>query len=167
MIPSEDTGLDLKVEDHTCFLYALLILLSAWLLYFMREQGTPVSIHRLGTSLLLQPGMLSTGLIRWPKRWEDTATSLFTAGKLPAGLSYLGLSCSIWRKKFMLLLFSKSYETYHPYRMENVYFSAVMSKVAVHCLVIGLLLLSDLILQRSKLQSIPGLIFSQVCQGSA
>lgn len=52
----------------------------------------------------------------------------------------------------MLLLFSKSCETYQPSRIEEVYFSAVMSKAA-HCLVAGVLLLSDLILQRLKLQS--------------
>lgn len=122
-----------------------------------------MSIHRLGASLLLQPVMLSTELIRWPKRWEDTSTLLFTARKLPAGLSPLGLSCSVWRKKFMLILLSKSYEIYHPSRMEEICISAVMSKMAIHWLVIGVLLLSDLILQEVQVAINPRTDFSQVC----
>lgn len=42
----------------------------------------------------------------------------------------------LWKNKFIVLLFSKSYGICHPSRMEKVCFSVVMSK-AVHWLVIG------------------------------
>lgn len=67
----------------------------------------------------------------------------------------------------MLILFSKSYEIYHPSRMEGIYISAVMSKMAIHWLVIGILLLSDLILQEVQVAINPRTDFSQVCQRSA
>jgi len=111
--------------------------------YFIREQMTPMSIHRLGASLLLQSDMLSTGLIRWPKGCEDINITPL-CWPLVSGPQLL------WRKKFMLLLFSKPCETYHPSGMDKVYFSEVMSKAA-HCLAIGVLLFSDLIQQRPKL----------------
>lgn len=93
----------------------------------------------------------------------QSSTLLFTARKLPAGLSSLGLSCSVWRKKFMLILLSKSYEIYHPSRMEEICISAVMSKMAIHWLVIGVLLLSDLILQEVQVAINPRTDFSKVC----
>lgn len=60
-----------------------------------------------------------------------TPQLLFSAIKCPPGLSSWGLSCSVWRKKFILLLFSKLFVPSRPSRVEKLYLSVFLLKMPI------------------------------------
>lgn len=118
----------IPVSDH---LYFLTIEIS-WTIGL--KTLWKMNIARLGARFVPESIMLNRGYGRCPRRWDSTSIAL-QCWKYPPGPSSLDLSCSVWRQKFILLLFANSFVSSHPSRVEKLYFSVFMSKISIIYLV--------------------------------